>query len=656
MAEDDQLIAGRYRLVARVGSGAMGVVWRAEDELLGRLVALKQVRLPGGVDDETRDLAYRRVMREGRLFARLHHAHAIAVFDVVDHDAQPWLVMEYLPSQSLSEAVAAHGVLSPAAAARVGHQIAAALTAAHEAGIVHRDVKPGNVLLGPDGVVKVTDFGVSRAIDEPTITSNGMIAGTPAFLAPEVARGADADFRSDVYSLGSTIYAAVEGRPPFGLDENALAQLHHVATGDYSPPQRAGSLTSLLERLLADDPARRPEMHQVRDELGRLAAVEVETDVWIEEGLERSSMTLPELEARRTGPRGKPARVRLSAVERSAHAVADIGIGSGSGSGSGSGTLDPKHPDPYPGEGTERWGGGTGAPDVAGTPGRGSGPRCLPAAGAPLGPAGGTARPAVVAVPDQDGPPRESALPRRVAVTATPPAPVTRPQPANPPTVAPAARGDSDTVASPLEKHDDEGGVKGRRGRVLAVGLAVLLVVAVAAIAFVMVMTPGDNGASLVSGPVPTAASGGVDADRSASGSGPAQGSGSRQGSVTGSASGTAGGAVAPAPGTSEQVAQQQAVIDYYAMIPTNLTQGWQRLTPRYQRNTAGGFGGYTRFWAAIDQVTVRGVSPSPTNSVDATVTYVFQDGRSTEERTLFTMVQQDGVWKIDGSQVLSSR
>ena len=296
MAEDDQLIAGRYRLAEQVGSGAMGVVWRAEDERLRRTVALKQVRLPGGVDDDTRDRAYRRVMREGRLFARIHHPHAIAVFDVVDHADQPWLVMEYLPSESLSEAVTAHGALSPLAAAHVGHQVAAALTAAHTAGIVHRDVKPGNVLLGADGVVKVTDFGISRAIDEATITSNGLMAGTPAYLAPEVARGADADFRSDVYSLGSTLYAAVEGRPPFGLDENALAQLHRVATGDYTPPQRAGSLTSLLERLLADDPTRRPEMHQVRDELGRLAAVEAETDEWTEAEHEPTAPTLPHRE------------------------------------------------------------------------------------------------------------------------------------------------------------------------------------------------------------------------------------------------------------------------------------------------------------------------------------------------------------------------
>ena len=293
MAEEDQLIAGRYRLAEQVGSGAMGVVWRAEDEVLRRTVALKQVRLPSGVDDDTRNQAYRRVMREGRLFARLHHPNTIAVFDVVDHADQPWLVMEYLPSESLSEAVAAHGVLSPLAAAHVGHQVAAALTAAHTAGIVHRDVKPGNVLLGADGVVKVTDFGISRAIDEATITSNGMMAGTPAYLAPEAARGAEADFRSDVYSLGSTLYAAVEGRPPFGQDENALAQLHRVATGDYTPPQHAGPLTSLLERVLAADPARRPEMHQVRDELGRLAAVEAETDEWTGSEREPTGPTLP---------------------------------------------------------------------------------------------------------------------------------------------------------------------------------------------------------------------------------------------------------------------------------------------------------------------------------------------------------------------------
>ncbi len=544
MAQDDQLIAGRYRLLAQVGSGAMGVVWRAEDETLRRTVALKQVLLPSGVDDSTRERAYRRVMREGRLFARLHHPNAIAVFDVVDHGGEPWLVMEYLPSESLSEAVTARGVLSAAAAASVGHQIAAALTAAHEAGIVHRDVKPGNVLLGRDGVVKVTDFGISRAVDEATVTSGGMMAGTPAYLAPEVARGADADFRSDVYSLGSTIYAAVEGEPPFGQGENALAQLHRVATGEYTPPRHAESLTPLLERLLAGDPARRPEMHQVRDELGRLAAVEAETDEWPEERREPTGPTLP--------------------------------------------VTPPAAP--------------------ASSPGNGRGPSGL--------------------TPREFGRPGGAV----VALTATP----TRTHPTAPVTTE--------------QDEPDDGGRRRRRRRLVGIGLAVVLVGAVVAVALVLGRA-GGVGATV--GATGTGAAPTTAGEPGSTGTEQASGGGS---GGSGGSAGSGSGAVAPATGSPDQVEQQQAIIDYYALIPSHLAEGWQRLTPAYQQNTAGGFAAYSGFWGTVQRVTVRGVSPGPDDTIDATVTYVRDGGSTSEERTLFRMVRQDGTWKIDGSQVLASR
>jgi eukaryotic-like serine/threonine-protein kinase len=543
VAQDDELIAGRYRLGAKVGSGAMGVVWRAEDERLRRTVALKQVRLPGVIDDQAREQAYRRVMREGRLFARLHHPNAIAVFDVVEHEGQPWLVMEYLPSRSLSETMADSGVLDPLTAARVGHQVAAALTAAHEAGIVHRDVKPGNVLIGDDGVVKVTDFGISRAVDEATVTSDGMVAGTPAYLAPEVARGGTADFRSDVYSLGSTLYAATEGEPPFGQGENALAQLHRVATGEYVPPRAAGALTSLLERLLEHDPARRPEMHQVRDELGRLAAVEAETDEW---------------------------------------------------------------------------------PDA-------------PAATAPTVPTA------------EDG--RSERVPLAVAARPTPTRP-TRPGPPDPERTVPAPAGGAvDSLAAPAVVEEQDEGPRPRRGRLIAAGLAVVLVLAAVAVVLVL-HARGGAGTATASGtpPATTDNGGATGTDQAGSGADTSGGADSSGGADT------SGGAAAPSAGTPQQVAQQQAIIDYYGLIPTNLQEGWQRLTPDYQRTTAGGFDGYSRFWGSVRRVTVRGVSPAAGDAVDATVTYVHQDGSTSQERTLFRMVEQDGQWKIDGSQVLSSR
>ena len=266
-----RVVAGRYRLEERIGAGAMGVVWRGTDERLGRVVAVKQVFLHAGLDEREADEVRQRTLREGRIAARLQHPHAISVFDASIEGDEPWLVMEYLPSRSLAAVLGEQGTLEPRTVARIGRQVADALDAAHQAGIVHRDVKPGNVLLGADGTVKITDFGISRATGDLTLTRTGMLAGTPAYLAPEVARGENSTSASDVFSLGATLYATVEGIPPFGADDNALALLHSVAAGKVVPPQQAGPLTALLMRLLRDDPAERPSAAQARQELGRIA-------------------------------------------------------------------------------------------------------------------------------------------------------------------------------------------------------------------------------------------------------------------------------------------------------------------------------------------------------------------------------------------------
>ena len=242
----------------RIGSGAMGVVWQAYDERLRRAVAVKQLRLELGLDPAEADEARQRAMREGRIAARLHHPNAVSVFDVVDEDDAPWLVMEYVPSRSLAAEMTRRKTLPPEEVARIGAQVAHALVAAHAAGIVHRDIKPANVLLGEEGIVKITDFGISRATGDVSVTKTGLIAGTPAYLAPEVAYGRDPEAPSDVFSLGSTLYAAVEGMPPFGLSENTLSLLHAVAAGRITPPRRAGLLTDVLVHLLNADPNQRP--------------------------------------------------------------------------------------------------------------------------------------------------------------------------------------------------------------------------------------------------------------------------------------------------------------------------------------------------------------------------------------------------------------
>jgi eukaryotic-like serine/threonine-protein kinase len=273
------LIAGRYRLISRLGGGAMGVVWQAYDGVLHRIVAIKQLVLPSGLIKAEGDEVTSLVMREGRIAARLQHLHVIAVYDVVEDCGRPCLIMEYLPSRSLATVLSAHGVLIHGAVASIGHQISSALAAAHEVGVVHRDIKPGNVLLADDGTAKITDFGVSHAVGDFTVTALGMLVGTPAYLAPEVAqgylapevaRGYNAGFASDVFSLGSTLYTALEGSPPFGIHDDTVALLDRVASGVIIPPQRCGALTPLVLHLLQRDPQERPTMRQAQTVLAML--------------------------------------------------------------------------------------------------------------------------------------------------------------------------------------------------------------------------------------------------------------------------------------------------------------------------------------------------------------------------------------------------
>ncbi|ONM50188.1 serine/threonine-protein kinase [Nocardia donostiensis] len=268
----DRLIAGRYRLTDPIGTGAMGVVWRASDIRLRRTVAVKQVLVGPGLTREAAEEAKRRAMREGRIAARLHHPHAITVFDVADEDGQPWLVMEYMDAPSLASRLSVRRTLPPQEVARIGAQAASALAAAHDAGIVHRDVKPANLLVADDGTVKITDFGISRAVGDVTVTATGFLAGTPAYLSPEVARGEDPEPASDVFALGSTLYTAVTGSPPFGEGDNPLAVLHAVARGEVREPENAGALGPVLMRLLATSVQERPTMHEARRMLEDVAA------------------------------------------------------------------------------------------------------------------------------------------------------------------------------------------------------------------------------------------------------------------------------------------------------------------------------------------------------------------------------------------------
>jgi serine/threonine protein kinase len=252
-----RLLKDRYRLGNVVGRGGMGVVWLATDELLDRKVAVKEVRYPPGLADAERDDLRRRTLREARTTARLSHPNVVGLFDIVEAEDRPWIVMEFIPSRSLAETVREDGPLSPERAAEVGLQLLEGLCAAHAAGVLHRDVKPGNVLLGEDGRVVLGDFGIATAKGGATVTSSGVLIGSPSYMAPERARGGDIGSASDLWSLGATLYTAVEGHPPFDRD-SPMAILAAVVTEDPDPPHRAGPLWPLIRALLQRDPEVRP--------------------------------------------------------------------------------------------------------------------------------------------------------------------------------------------------------------------------------------------------------------------------------------------------------------------------------------------------------------------------------------------------------------
>ncbi|MGH3932322.1 MAG: protein kinase domain-containing protein [Pseudonocardiaceae bacterium] len=263
------VVFDRYELHEQIGAGGTSVVWRATDQLLHQTVALKRVSFAalGGTQAQlTRD----RALREARLAARLRsHPNVIAVYDVLVDQSDIWLVMEYLPARSLRDILNTEGPLDPAEVARIGADLAGALAAAHALGIEHRDVKPGNVLIGMDGGTKLTDFGISHLAGDTHLTITG-ITGTPAYFAPEVVGTGESSPASDVFSLGATLYAAVEGQPPFGTDDNTFRLLNIVRTGIIRPPTRAGQLEPLLLRLLQLSPTTRPDAATTRELLTQL--------------------------------------------------------------------------------------------------------------------------------------------------------------------------------------------------------------------------------------------------------------------------------------------------------------------------------------------------------------------------------------------------
>ncbi|MEP6980785.1 MAG: protein kinase [Nakamurella sp.] len=567
MTAPGTLVADRYRLVERIAAGGMGWVWEAWDELLHRKVAMKQLLPQPGLSTDDAELSRRRVIREARITARLHHPHVVTLFDVVEHDGCPCLIMQYVPSRSLNALLQDSGVLPEAAVLRIGAEVSAGLAAAHDVGIVHRDVKPGNVLITEDGSAKLTDFGISHAVGDPNLTATGMVTGTPAYLAPEVARGGASGFPADVFSFGATLYAALEGYPPFGTDPNPMAVLHRAATGRVIPPQRSGGLTPLLSQMLAADPGDRPTMADVASTLS----------------------------ARQTEMSGMPDLLQALTV-----------------------AIPPRTIREWPAE------------TAAVTPGPWQG--LLGAAREP--------EPVVDPPPPTRVEPvvelTEEIVPRR-----TPPVPLS-----------------------------------GRRrwGWPVVAALIALLIVG----AIIVGLSLSDRGATAQgTGPSTTTDSAPESAPSSTSAAAPASTSAEQSAGVaTSDAAPTAStpletpstasvpqsslSSPESAPPTSEAPTGEPTaaelvafVTDYYAAMPGGTDQGWGRLTSRFQNGIAQNRDYYELFWGSIKAVDVNDISASPPGTVEATITYHFEDSRVSVERTVYSVVREGGALKIDNSEVV---
>jgi hypothetical protein len=268
-----RVIAGRYRLAAVVGRGGMGVVWRACDERVGRLVAVKELVWPDGLPAGEREAACRRVTREAWIAAQVPHRNVIVVFDLVEQDGCPWIVMELLPPRSLHSLVRAEGPLSPGQAAAAGLGVLAALRAAHARGILHLDVKPANILLAADRVV-LTDFGIAQVEGAVPLAAN-VLVGSPSYIAPERARGREPGPAADLWGLGASLYAAVEGKGPFDRDGGPRASIAAAVADEPELARRAGPLWPVISGLLRKDPAVRLSAAQAGPMLRRAAAARV---------------------------------------------------------------------------------------------------------------------------------------------------------------------------------------------------------------------------------------------------------------------------------------------------------------------------------------------------------------------------------------------
>ncbi|MFF5963943.1 serine/threonine-protein kinase [Streptomyces collinus] len=386
----ERLLAGRYRLGKVLGRGGMGTVWRAQDETLGRTVAVKELRFPSNIDEEEKRRLITRTLREAKAIARIRNNSAVTVFDVVQEDDRPWIVMELVEGKSLAEVIREDGLLEPKRAAEVGLAVLDVLRSAHREGILHRDVKPSNVLIAEDGRVVLTDFGIAQVEGDPSITSTGMLVGAPSYISPERARGHKPGPAADLWSLGGLLYAAVEGAPPYDKG-SAIATLTAVMTEPLEEPKNAGPLKDVIHGLLTKDPAQRLDDASARAMLNSVLRAPEKAEP---EPLDATKVVpLPAQPDRSSGKGGSPGsgskrgeepgerlRGALRSVRKAAVGTAAAGSAAGATSGGKSGAA--RGSSPAVGTASAESDGGAGRGGAAGGSGAQSGPA---AAGAGAG-------------------------------------------------------------------------------------------------------------------------------------------------------------------------------------------------------------------------------------------------------------------------------
>ena len=568
-----------------------------------------------------------RIIREARITARLHHPNAVTLYDVVEDDRHPCLIMQYVPSKSLSTLIRENGPVGIRFATRIGAELASALATAHRVGVVHRDVKPGNVLITEDGSAKLTDFGISHAVGDVTLTSTGVLTGTPAFLAPEVARGEESGFPADVFSLGATLYAALEGFPPFGTDPNPMAVLHRVASGKMLPPQKSGPLTPLLTRMLSTDPLARPAMTDV----GAILNGRLSQDLNPSDTPDRSTFALTvREEAAPQAQRNRPDSLGSTPPPPTLAAAIPLLPATDSAPNGGSSSAPRPSSGPPPADGSRQT---PASPAVlpsgtGGRPHRRRGVLLIAGSLAALvalitlvgylatrGDGDGTAA--------GDRTSASSAASAASAAASTPASGTGRSSGGAAPAPAPAAT--SSSASATTEETAPA--------------------------------TQPSTSSSKAASEKSTASTSAKDTTRT---SAPAQagggsgGGGSGDGGSGEGSSGDGGGADQNGPPTAAQLTA--AINDYYAVMPTGTDQGWSRLTANFQNGIAQNRDYYESFWSGIDTVTATDVSASPPDNAEATITYYFKDGRVSTERTAFSLVKDANTLKIDDSSVVSSQ